>query len=80
MISFPVEVIAAFHPAAVGFLWQHGVDLLDLPLWEFFEYIVSDRVTTEALSLEPFEAVVTFTIDDETLRLEVDGSGSVRPV
>ncbi|SDR17794.1 ArsR/SmtB family transcription factor [Natronobacterium texcoconense] len=80
VISFPVEVLAAFHPAAVGFLWRHGVDLFDLPLWEFFEYVVSGRVTTDPVSVEPFEVLVTFTIDDERLRLEVDGTGSVVPV
>lgn len=80
VLSFPVEVTAAFHPEAVGYLWRHGVELLDLPLWEFFEYVVSDRVRTEAVSLEPFEGVVTFAIGDEPLRLEVDGTGSVTPV
>ena len=68
VIHVPIEVAAAFHPAAVGFLWNHGISLLDLPLWEFFELMTERVVKTDVLSVDPFEATTTITFADQTLR------------
>ncbi|WP_137289239.1 ArsR/SmtB family transcription factor [Natronorubrum halophilum] len=79
-IHMPIEVTAAFHPAAVGFFWDHGISLLDCPLWEFFEFVVTDTVTTDVASVDPLEATVTIAFDDETLRLRIDDTLTVTPV
>ncbi|TYL38106.1 ArsR family transcriptional regulator [Natronococcus pandeyae] len=79
VIHLPIEVVAAFHPAAVGFFWNHGISLLDLPLWEFFEFLVTDAVTTDVATVDPLEATVVIALDGETLRLEVDDALRVTP-
>ncbi|ELY45174.1 ArsR/SmtB family transcription factor [Natronorubrum sulfidifaciens] len=80
MVHMPLEVTAAFHPAAVGFLWGHGISMLETPLWEFFEFIVTETITTDVASTAPLEAVVEITVDDETLRLAIDDSFRVTPI
>lgn len=76
-IHMPIEVSAAFHPAAVGFLWDHGVSLLELPLWEFFEFIVTDAMRVDVDGVDPLEATFEITLDEETLRLVMDDSLTV---
>lgn len=76
-IQMPIEVSAAFHPAVVGHFWDHGISLLDTPLWEFFEYIVTGAVTTTVARIDPLEATFEITFDDETLRLRMDDSLTV---
>ncbi|WP_254761923.1 ArsR/SmtB family transcription factor [Natrinema marinum] len=78
-VSMPIEVSAAFHPVALAFCWEHGISLPDTPIWEFFEYLVTDAVTTDVASVEPLEATVAITLDGETLRLEIDDSFAVVP-
>lgn len=80
LIHMPLEVTAAFHPAAVGFFWDHGISVLDTPLWEFFEFIVTETMTTDVASTDPLEATVEITFDDETLRLAIDDSFQVTPI
>ena len=77
VIHVPIEATAAFHPAAVGFLWNHGISLLDLPLWEFFELMTEGVVKTDVRSVDPFEATTTITFADETLRLTIDETMTV---
>ncbi|ADD06127.1 HTH domain protein [Natrialba magadii ATCC 43099] len=78
-IHVPLEVVAAAHPAAVGFFWEHGISVPELPLWEFFEFLITDVVTTDVNTLDPLEATVEFTVDHETLQLEMlDVSDSLR--
>lgn len=76
-IHMPIEVSAAFHPAVVGHFWDHGISLLDTPLWEFFEYIVTGVVTTTVARIDPLEATFEIAFDDETLRLRMDDSLTV---
>lgn len=79
MVHMPIEVSAAFHPAAVGFFWKHGISLLELPLWEFLEFVATDTVTTTVSNTDPLEVTFEITFDDETLRLEMDSSMTVSP-
>ena len=72
VITFPVEVAAAFHPAALGHFWEHGVSLWGVPIWEFFAFIVSDAIATDVVSTEPVEIRFDITLDGQTLRLEMD--------
>ena len=76
-LSFPVEVIAAFHPAAVGHLWEHGISLWDVPLWEFFEYIVSGTIDTDVMSTDPVALRIECRLGASPLRLEMDETMSV---
>lgn len=79
-VTMPLAVSAAFHPAAVGFLWDHGVSLLDCPIWEFFEYVATGTIGTDVASVDPLEATFEISFDDDTLRLEMDDSLTVAPV
>lgn len=79
-IHLPLEVTAAFHPAAVGFFWDHGISVLDTPLWEFFEFIVAETMTTDVANTDPLDATFEITFDDETLRLAIDDSFQVTPI
>ena len=76
-LSFPVEVIAAFHPAAIGHFWEHGVSLWDVPLWEFFEYIVSGAIDTDVMSTDPVALRIECRLGETPLRLEMDETTSV---
>ncbi|WP_276256093.1 winged helix-turn-helix domain-containing protein [Halomontanus rarus] len=80
-VHLPIEVSAAFHPAAIGFLREHGTSLFDVPIWELFGHIRSETLSTTVCSESPFEATVEITRDGETLTLalEDDDSLTVRP-
>jgi hypothetical protein len=73
-LGLPVEVTAAFHPAALHLLWQHGWSLFDVPLWEFFELLTTDVITTDLVADDPPAVVCTVSVGDETRRLLVDDS------
>ena len=79
VIRLPLEVVAAFHPAAIGFFWDHGVSLLDLTLWEVLEYVVSGALTAAVESVDPAAATIELTLDEETLRLRVDETLAITP-
>ncbi len=79
-VHMPIEVSAAFHPVALEFFWNHGISLPDTPIWEFFEYVVTDAITTDVTALDPLEATFEITFGSETLRLELDDSLAVVPV
>ncbi|MFA9417059.1 ArsR/SmtB family transcription factor [Natrinema sp. HArc-T2] len=76
-VSIPLEVSAAFHPAAIGFFWEHGISLLDTPLWEFFEFVVTETITTDVTSVDPLAASFELTLDGETMHLQMDDSFAV---
>ena len=79
VLRLPLEVAAAFHPAAVGFFWDHGISLFDLALWEVFEYVTSGALSAEVASVDPVEATVELALDGETLRLRMDESLAITP-
>lgn len=77
LVSMPVEVPVAFHPAVLSLFLDHGVSILDVPLWEFYEYITSEVIAMEIVSEEPFEAHFTVTMDGESLSLRMDDAVTV---
>ncbi|WP_320443112.1 ArsR/SmtB family transcription factor [Halosolutus halophilus] len=77
IISIPIEVTVAFHPAVLHQFWEHDISLLDVPLWEFFEYITSDVIVTDIVSDNPFAATFEITLGNETIRLKMDDTGTV---
>jgi len=79
-IHLPVEVPVAFHPAALEYLWRHGVSLLDLPLWEFFALLSSDDWTTDVRSTDPFEAHFRIEMGEDSLVLAMDDAFAVTPL
>ncbi|WP_265108440.1 ArsR/SmtB family transcription factor [Halosolutus halophilus] len=77
VITLPIEVTAAFHPSVVGFLWEHGISLFSVPLWEFFEFVTTETVRTAVTSTDPFAATVEIAFGDGTLPIEVGECGVV---
>jgi ribosomal protein S27AE len=63
----------AIHPELVGFMIKHGIDPYSPEGFDFPMAAVDEMV----LSKDPFEARYTFTADDDTLALTVDGDLSV---
>lgn len=80
LVSMPVEAAVAFHPAVVGAFWDAGVSLLDLPLWEFFQYMTSDVMAVDVVSEEPFEARWEVTLAGEKLHFRVDDAATVTQI
>jgi DNA-binding transcriptional ArsR family regulator len=76
-IHLPVEVPVAFHPAALEFLWRHGVSLLDLPLWEVFALLSSEEWTTDVRSTDPLDARFLIEMGDDSLTLTMDDDFAV---
>lgn len=72
VLTFPVEVAAAFHPAVLGRLWEHGISLWDIPLWEFFALVESGAIATDVRSTEPVDIRFELSIAEDRLRLEMD--------
>lgn len=80
MLHMPVEVATAFHPIAIQRLWTHGISLLDIPLWEFFEFVASEVITTDLVSNDPIELICTISLDDDFHRFAIDDTLAVTPV
>lgn len=78
-IHIPLEAIAVLHPAAAGFFWEHGISVLERPLWEFFEHIASKVVTAEVETVDPLAATVEIALYGESRRLKVDDELTVTP-
>ncbi|WP_436926058.1 DUF7351 domain-containing protein [Halosimplex amylolyticum] len=79
-IHLPIEVPALFHPTAIEYLWRHGIDLFDSPLWELFELVVSDEWTTTVASTDPLDATFRIAMDGEAVELAMDERFEVSPV
>ncbi|WP_123538460.1 winged helix-turn-helix domain-containing protein [Halosimplex salinum] len=79
-IHLPVEVAVAFHPAALARFWEHGVSVLDTPLWELFEYVATDAFVTDAGPGGSDELVCTLSLGDESLDFEIDETLRVSPL
>lgn len=77
LVSMPVELPVAFHPVVLYLFWEHGLSVLDLPLWELYEYITSEVFVTDIISVEPFVADFTITLEDEILSLRMDDTATV---
>ncbi|ELZ88299.1 hypothetical protein C441_18947 [Haloferax sulfurifontis ATCC BAA-897] len=79
-VSIPIDVVVAFHPVVIEAFWQHGVSLLDIPLWELFEYTTTEHWNTAVRAEEPFAASVEIVLDETEIRLSVDHQPSVTVV
>jgi DNA-binding transcriptional ArsR family regulator len=66
------------HSDVVTFHRTHGIDLCATPYWEF-AWCVSDEHTT-ILSADPWSIRVTIALDDEELRVTMDGDLTVTDV
>lgn len=71
-VSMPPAMALFYHPAVVGFLWDHGIDADEIPLWERFARVV-EQWETEVLRDDPFQAQVTITHGDERLQATIEG-------
>lgn len=78
VLHIPVEVAAAFHPVAIQQLWNHGISLLDIPLWQFFEFVTSDIITTELISNDPIELSCTISLNEGSNRFSIDETLGVK--
>ena len=63
-----------YHPAAQGFLYDHGLDLTTTPSWRL---PASESVAIDA---DESGATVTITLDDDTLTAELDAEGRVATI
>lgn len=79
-VGVPAEVAAALHPAVTSAFWNQGLAPRETPIWEFFEYVVSDAIVTDVVSREPLELAFEITLGDESLRLHMDDELNVSPV
>lgn len=79
-VYFPIDVVVAFHPVVIEAFWQHGISLLDIPLWELFEYTTTENWKTTVRAVEPFSASVEILFDDTEIHLSVDHQPSVTVV
>lgn len=66
-----------YHPAAIGFYYDHGIDVTRTPSWE-----VSARqdVSVEVVSEDPITVRVTARIDDEVLEATIDERARVAAI
>ena len=72
-VSMPVSMRLYHHPAVAGFLWNHGIDAVELPLWEQFGH-VTYRCQTRVIQDDPFEAEVALAHGNEQLRATLEGN------
>jgi hypothetical protein len=73
--SGPMSYGVAYHPAALAFHWDHGLDLSTRGMWELHEH--ADRWTAERLSTDPDEYRVVMRHDPEELHVYLDGNATV---
>lgn len=67
-----------YHPAALGFYYDHGVDVTRTPTWEIAAR--QDDLEVEPVSEEPITVRVTVRIDDEALEATIDEHAEVTSV
>jgi hypothetical protein len=77
LLSLPLPIAAAFHPESISFHWDHGLDVLGTGVWEFNRYVQDGRWTSERIDTDPEEYRVEFRHESATLRVFLDGSGTV---
>jgi hypothetical protein len=76
-VGIPLPYAAAYHPDAVAFHWEHGVDILGSGFWEFHPYLLNDRWTAEFLPSESEEYCVEFEHGPTMLRVYLDDTATV---
>ena len=72
IITLPVEIAVALHPAVLYALTNHDLPVLDIPLWEFFEYVTTGVLSTNIITEDPFKARCDVTLPNQTLTLAIE--------
>ena len=72
------ETALFYHPAAVGFFYDHGIDVTETPTWETSTRL--DDLTYEITSEDPLVVEVAVTLDDEVLEATIDDQAQVAAV
>ncbi|WP_439027290.1 ArsR/SmtB family transcription factor [Haloarchaeobius sp. DT45] len=67
--TFDLRTVVATEPTVVAFHHDHGVNLEQRPLWEFFALDPNQSTVTDT---DPFRAVARFTAGGTTLTVTVD--------
>lgn len=63
------SILLFYHPAAMGFFYDHGIDVTTTPTWEVGNW---NDLDLELLSEDPITVQVTMRLDDETIRATVN--------
>ena len=71
------EIALFYHPAAVGFYHDHGIDVTGTPSWEV---AARQDVSIDLVSEDPMTARITVTIDDEVLEATIDERAQVAAI
>lgn len=79
-LSLPLTHTAAYHPAAIAFHWDHGIDVLGSGIWTFNRFLAEDLWTASRVDGESDRFQVEFSQNRERLRLELDRSGTVTEI
>ncbi|WP_415383457.1 winged helix-turn-helix domain-containing protein [Halosimplex sp. TS25] len=67
----PLEVRLLHHPEVAAFYWRHGVDVLELPLWDLPSYV--DDWELDVVETDPFECRATIVYHGDSVQVSVDG-------
>lgn len=67
-----------FHPAVVGFYYDHGIDVTSEPTWRL--RAVQDEHDIEVRTVDPLTAAIVITVDGESVTAIVDETASVTEV
>ena len=76
-LSIPLPYAAAYHPEAMTFLWEHGIDVMGTGIWELHQHLQDGRWTSERIENEPAEFCVAFETESASLRLFLDNDATV---
>jgi len=76
-MGVPLTHAVAYHPAAISFHWEHGLDVLGTGFWEFHEHVDDGRWTAAPSDDGPGDYRVEYDAEGASLRLAVDESGVV---
>lgn len=73
----PLTYHTVFHPAAVAFYWDRGIDVTTKGLWEFHEYVYDGRWSSEQVASDPAEYEVVLRHGHDAVRLQLDSTATV---
>ncbi|APW97548.1 transcriptional regulator [Halobiforma lacisalsi AJ5] len=75
--SAPLTLRSTYHPEAIAFCWERGVDVLTLAPWELLGYASEGQWTGTRTATDPTEYEVTLRLEDDALRLELAADLSI---
>ncbi|WP_276259666.1 DUF7351 domain-containing protein [Haloglomus litoreum] len=73
----PLTYSAVYHPAAMAFYWDRGVDVTAKGAWEFHEYLRDGRWTSEQVATDPDQYEVVLRHGDDAVHLHLDATATV---